>query len=120
MLRRFRTLTPCLRPLSPARVVFSQGDHNYIKGNTKFFAVPYRGVGSLAVIPYTQMGKQKPSFPMIVGHKGKVLDFDFNPFHEHIIASTSEDCTVKVWGIPEPVECNSVFFIRDGAPSKHV
>lgn len=77
------------------------GDHNYIKGNTKFFAVPYRGVGSLAVIPYTQMGKQKPSFPMICGHKGKVLDFDFNPFHEHIIASTSEDCTVKVWGIPE-------------------
>ena len=61
------------------------GDHNYIKANTKFFAVPYRGVGSLAVIPYGQTGKQKPSFPMIQGHKGKVLDFDFNPFHEPVV-----------------------------------
>jgi coronin-1B/1C/6 len=29
------------------------------------------------------------------------LDFDFNPFHDHIVASGSEDQTVKVWGIPE-------------------
>ena len=29
-----------------------------------------------------------------------MLDFDFNPFHEHIIASASEDSTIKVWGIP--------------------
>ena len=30
-----------------------------------------------------------------------MLDFDFNPFHDQIIASASEDQTVKVWGIPE-------------------
>ena len=29
-----------------------------------------------------------------------MLDFDFNTFHEHIIASASEDSTIKVWGIP--------------------
>jgi coronin-1B/1C/6 len=29
------------------------------------------------------------------------LDFEFNPFHDQIIASASEDQTVKVWGIPE-------------------
>merc|ERR1719198_1478805 len=39
--------------------------------------------------------------PVIGGHKGSVLDFDFNPFHEHIIASCSDDTTIKVWGIPE-------------------
>jgi len=30
-----------------------------------------------------------------------VLDFDFNPFNDQVIASASEDMTVKVWGIPE-------------------
>lgn len=38
---------------------------------------------------------------MVVGHSAAVLDFDFNPFHDHIVASASEDQTVKVWGIPE-------------------
>lgn len=36
----------------------------------------------------------------MAGHKGAVLDFDFNPFHEHLLASASEDLTIKVWGIP--------------------
>lgn len=38
---------------------------------------------------------------MINGHTGAVLDFDFNPFNDNIIASGSEDMTVKVWAIPE-------------------
>lgn len=84
------------------RLSSATGDHNYIKGNTKFFAVPYQaGGGALAVLPYDKPQKLATNFPMITGHKGNVLDFDFNPFHEHIIATTSEDCTVKVWGIPE-------------------
>ena len=80
----------------------ASGDHNYIKGNTKFFAVSIQsGGGSLAVIPHEATGKRPSSYPMIHGHKASVLDFDFSPFHEHVIATTSEDCTVKVWGIPE-------------------
>lgn len=37
----------------------------------------------------------------INGHSAAVLDFDFNPFNDNIIASGSEDQTVKVWDIPE-------------------
>ena len=37
----------------------------------------------------------------MVGHKGAVLDIKWNPFDENVIASASEDCTVKVWEIPE-------------------
>ena len=36
----------------------------------------------------------------MAGHKSAVLDLDFNPFHEHVIASASEDSTIKIWGIP--------------------
>ena len=39
--------------------------------------------------------------PIVGGHSGPVLDFDFNPFHDQILASASEDQTIKVWGIPE-------------------
>jgi coronin-1B/1C/6 len=38
---------------------------------------------------------------MICGHSAAVLDFEFNPFHDQIIASAGEDATIKVWGIPE-------------------
>jgi len=37
----------------------------------------------------------------INGHSAAVLDFDFNPFNDNLIASGSEDQTVKVWDIPE-------------------
>jgi coronin-1B/1C/6 len=38
--------------------------------------------------------------PIISGHSAAVLDFEFNPFHDQILATASEDLTVKVWGIP--------------------
>ena len=38
---------------------------------------------------------------MITGHSAPVLDFDFHPFNDSIIASASEDQTIKLWSIPE-------------------
>lgn len=35
------------------------------------------------------------------GHRGAVLDLAWCPHNDDIIASASEDCTVKVWQIPE-------------------
>jgi WD40 repeat protein len=34
--------------------------------------------------------------PKITGHKGRIIDLDWNPFNDKIIATGSEDCTVKV------------------------
>ena len=47
-----------------------------------------------------QVGQFQPGAPVVAGHKSAVLDFDFNPFHEHIVASASEDSTIKIWGVP--------------------
>lgn len=39
--------------------------------------------------------------PRITGHTAAVLDIKFCPFNEYVIASASEDSTVKVWELPE-------------------
>jgi coronin-1B/1C/6 len=82
------------------RLSSATGDHNYIKGNNKFFAIPYGTRGVLAVIPHSKTGKLPTGYPMITGHKSSILDFDFNPFHDNIIATGSNDCHAMVWGIP--------------------
>ena len=37
----------------------------------------------------------------VSGHGGPVLDIKWSPFNDNIIASASEDCTVKLWYIPD-------------------
>ena len=39
--------------------------------------------------------------PLIRGHAGPVVDFDFSPFNDSLLATASEDATVKLWMIPE-------------------
>lgn len=83
------------------RLATVTGEQQYIKGNTQFFAVALQGGGGpFAVVPYADVGQFQPGAPVVAGHKSAVLDFDFNPFHEHIVASASEDSTIKVWGVP--------------------
>ena len=38
---------------------------------------------------------------MIRGHKSAILDFDFSPFNDTILATASDDCTSKIWSIPD-------------------
>lgn len=84
------------------RLSTATGEQNYIKGNSKYFAVAIQaGGGAMAVIPYTKVGHYDPDTPLITGHKGAILDFEFNPFHDQLIASASDDSTIKIWGIPE-------------------
>lgn len=78
------------------------GEQNYIKANPKYFAVGLQGGGGpFAVLPLDKPGRFEPEQPIVTGHSAAVLDFEFNPFHDQILASASEDQTVKVWGIPE-------------------
>lgn len=48
-----------------------------------------------------QTGRVDREAPLVVGHKAAVLDIQWCPHDDDIIASSSEDCTVKVWQIPE-------------------
>lgn len=85
------------------RVARSAWDSNFMSANPLYFACLWdsSGGGAFAVIPWSQGGKVDPKLPLVTGHKAAVLDIDFHPHNDNIIASVSEDCTGKVWVIPE-------------------
>ncbi|KAJ3122941.1 Coronin-2B [Physocladia obscura] len=83
------------------KVSRSAWDSNLVKANSLFISVNIEvgGGGAFAVIPLANTGKL--DVPLFLGHSSAVLDTDFNPFNDHIVASASEDSRVMVWQIPE-------------------
>lgn len=41
------------------------------------------------------------NYPLVTGHTGPVLDIDWCPHNDNVIASASDDTTVMVWQIPD-------------------
>mmetsp|Transcript_26522 Transcript_26522/g.47627 ORF Transcript_26522/g.47627 Transcript_26522/m.47627 type:complete len:531 (+) Transcript_26522:3260-4852(+) len=74
-----------------------------IKANGSFvaFAAEIGGGGALALLSMRRLGRQPPNFPLIKGHSGKVIDYDFNPFNDNQLLSCSDDATLKLWGFPD-------------------
>jgi len=85
--------------IKPSR---SAWDSNKVAASNKFVACIWdaSGGGAFAVLDSSKTGKLG-QFPLVTGHSGEVLDIDFNPFNDYIIASSSEDGYAKVWRIPE-------------------
>lgn len=71
--------------------------------NNKFIAVCLEGMGGGAfqVIPLTNTGRVDLNYPKVTGHTAAVLDVQFCPYNDNLIASSSDDCTVKIWEIPD-------------------
>ncbi|XP_020851264.1 coronin-2A isoform X3 [Phascolarctos cinereus] len=78
-------------------------DNHFCAVNPHFVAVVTEcaGGGAFLVIPVHQTGKLDPHYPKVCGHKGNVLDIKWNPFDDFVIASCSEDATIKIWDIPK-------------------
>ncbi|CAH2274517.1 coronin-2B isoform X1 [Pelobates cultripes] len=78
-------------------------DNHFCAVNAKFLAIVTEsaGGGSFLVIPIHQTGRIEPNHPKVCGHQGTVLDIKWNPFIENVIASCSEDTSVRVWEIPD-------------------
>jgi len=85
------------------RVSKSSWDSTFCAVNPKFVAVIVEsgGGGAFLILPHAKVGRLNPDVPLVGGHKGPVLDIAWCPHNDHVIASASEDCTVKVWQIPE-------------------
>jgi len=77
-------------------------DSNYCAVNSQFLAVCWQtgGGGAAAVLPLKTTGKLG-EVALMEGHSAPVLDVAFSPFNDYILATASEDSTVKIWSIPE-------------------
>ncbi|KAG5977562.1 Coronin-like protein crn1 [Claviceps digitariae] len=78
-------------------------DTNLVKVNPEYLSVNWdaSGGGAFAVIPLNEKGKLPDQIPLFRGHTATVLDTDWNPFNDRVIASGSEDGKVFVWEVPE-------------------
>lgn len=59
------------------------------------------GGGAFAVIPLEEKGKVPELLPLFRGHTAAVLDTDWSPFDDDIIASGSDDGKVFLWKVPD-------------------
>lgn len=85
------------------RITRNAWDSNFCSVNPLFIAVALeaQGGGAFGVFNIADAGRVDLNAPKVLGHKAAVLDIQFNPFNDHMIASASEDCNVMVWLIPE-------------------
>jgi len=75
---------------------------NYCAVNSKFVAIVLeRSGGAFLVLPAEKTGRIDQNHPKYYGHKGRILDLQFNPFNANVIASAGEDSRIKIWKLPE-------------------
>jgi len=77
-------------------------DTDKVAASNKFVACIWEsgGGGSFCVLANDNVGKLG-TIPLVSGHKGKVLDINFSPFNDNLVASVSEDGNGRIWSIPD-------------------
>eukprot|EP01126_Amoeba_proteus_P052294 TRINITY_DN62_c0_g1_i8.p1 TRINITY_DN62_c0_g1~~TRINITY_DN62_c0_g1_i8.p1 ORF type:complete len:461 (+),score=103.81 TRINITY_DN62_c0_g1_i8:50-1432(+) len=86
------------------RMTKSAWDSNWLAASSNWVAVAWQtaGGGAVGILDSRRPGKLEPTqVPLVAGHKGAVLDLEFDPFNDDVFATASEDCTIKLWRIPE-------------------
>jgi coronin-1B/1C/6 len=77
------------------------GESNHIAANGTFFAVALQGGGGPVLVhPLAKVGRVEVNAPRINVHKAKVVDIDFSPFSNNLIATAGEDCLIKLTVFP--------------------
>jgi len=78
------------------------GDGNFIKASGLFFSLPTTGGGGPVYIQNLEKkGKFAANQPTLNVHKAAVVDTDWSPFNDYMVATASDDCTAKISIIPE-------------------
>lgn len=77
-------------------------DSNLLAANARFVALPIDspGGGVFIVLNANGSGRVGSTGPTFRGHGNPVIDLAFNPFNDFIIASASEDATIRLWKVP--------------------
>ncbi|XP_069082358.1 coronin-6 isoform X2 [Pleurodeles waltl] len=85
-------------------------DSSFCAVNPKFVAIIVEsgGGGAFMVLPLAKTGRVDKNYPMVSGHTAPVLDIDWCPHNDNVIASASDDTTVMVWQIPDYTPIRSI------------
>ncbi|KAF1983106.1 DUF1900-domain-containing protein [Aulographum hederae CBS 113979] len=85
------------------RITKNAWDTNLIKVNPQYISVNWEasGGGAFAVIPINERGRLPEQLPLFRGHTAAVLDTDWSPFDDSLLASASDDGKVFIWQVPE-------------------
>eukprot|EP01128_Nolandella_sp_AFSM9_P000358 TRINITY_DN10519_c0_g1_i1.p1 TRINITY_DN10519_c0_g1~~TRINITY_DN10519_c0_g1_i1.p1 ORF type:complete len:447 (+),score=142.00 TRINITY_DN10519_c0_g1_i1:268-1608(+) len=80
----------------------SAWDSNFMSANSDYIAISWAvgGGGAVGLMKVGDYGRHD-TVNLFTGHKGAVLDVDFSPFNNNILATASEDCFAKIWTVPE-------------------
>ena len=74
---------------------------SFIAANGKFVAFCTKGAGGFTVLKHDQKGRLPSDIPKIDAHQAYVLDLQWNPYDDNMIASCSEDGKIKIWNIKD-------------------
>ena len=79
----------------------SDGEQN--RANPLYLSVNWEadGGGAFAVIPLSERDRLPERMPLFRGHTAAVLDTDWSPFNDSLIASGSDDGKVFIWTVPD-------------------
>jgi coronin-7 len=95
-----------LEDLSPstgtdAQTVAASGTHVAVVDQTA-------NGGNVVVLAANQTGKRKMKTSYVRAHTRQVLDVQFSPFDDQMLATSSDDCTAKVWRVPNGIMMSDV------------
>lgn len=77
-------------------------DTDMLKVNTEFFACPWSDEGTLAIVPLSAKGAAMPEEPALLRNdRVPILDFAWNPFNNHVLATSDQTGQGALWNIPE-------------------
>ncbi|CDJ39773.1 Coronin, related [Eimeria tenella] len=88
-------------PYSDIRLASKQTESVGLACSYRYVAAPWDvgGGGMMGLINLSDCGRNPP-VTKIKGHTGSIQDLAFSPFYESILASGSEDMTIRIWDVP--------------------
>ena len=89
--QKFEDVNPCQ--------VTTEG--SLIAANTHFLAVSWKstGGGLASIIDATKPQRVNQDQKFITGHQGHICDLKWSPFQTNLLATCSDDATVRIWEV---------------------
>ena len=69
--------------------------------NCNFLAMAWSNMGEIVIVDSSKPCRMKLEQPRIKGRRSNVLDLEFSPFSNDLLASTYDDCAVLLHKVPE-------------------